>query len=600
MLSSCFYGMITPDIHENQQEAYYMNAKKKKGKKWPIILIISAVVILAGILIVPGLLAGRNNQIPTNIKTVQVESGTLEKTVTGTGNLATDDTLDDLVIPDGITIDEVLVESGDAVSQGDILATLDPVALRSAIWETRDELDSLDSQLNLAVDSTESAYITTAIAGRIKQILVAEGNPVDQVMAEHQALIVLSIDGQMNVTFKPSTVEGLAAGSELTVTLADGGTVKGHISTISSDQCVVVLTDNGPALDEQVSLSLSDGTTLGTGPLQINQPLSIMGTGGVVKDILKSLNASVNAGTNLIRLEEAPISHEYEALYEQRIETADRLNTLLDYAETNTLTSALTGTIRSVAIQDGEVTGSGTGAAESATGSAAAADTSTAAAGTTSAGVNAVTAASTGDSATTATTAADNSDVSTAAFTVKTASRFVLTVEIDELDILSIALGQQARISVDALSGQDFTGTISEIGETGSSSQGVTTYSVKLDLTEDTAIKSGMNATATISIQKKENILLIPLDALQESGNESFVYMAAASGNYALGEKRTIVTGISDGESVEVTEGLSAGEVLSYAYTSGTENTAFGMPFGNRNATGQNSDSTDAGTTSGQ
>ena len=102
-----------------------------------------------------------------------------------------------------------------------------------------------------------------------------------------------------------------------------------------------------------------------------------------------------------------------------------------------------------------------------------------------------------------------------------------------------------------------------------------------------------MNATATISVQKKDNVLLIPLDALQESGNGLFVYMSAAAGTKpALGEKRSIATGISDGESVEVTEGLSTGEEISYTYLSGTEDNAFGMPFGNRNTAGQNSDST--------
>ena len=179
-----------------------MNAKKKKSKKWPIILIVLAVIVVAGILIVSGQLAGSRNQLPNNIKTIQVKSGTIEKTVTGTGNLATDDTLADLVFPDGIQIGEVLVEAGDPVSQGDVVATLDPVALRSSIRDTQDELDSLDSQLNQAVGSTESAYVTTAIAGRIKQILIEKGQSIEQVMADQEALIVLSIDGQMKVTFK--------------------------------------------------------------------------------------------------------------------------------------------------------------------------------------------------------------------------------------------------------------------------------------------------------------------------------------------------------------------------------------------------------------
>ena len=93
-------------------------------------------------------------------------------------------------------------------------------------------------------------------------------------------------------------------------------------------------------------------------------------------------------------------------------------------------------------------------------------------------------------------------------------------------------------------------------------------------------MKVGMNASATISIEKRDNIIKIPLEALQESGKEQFVYVGTAISETSLGEKRTVTTGISDGEFVEITSGLTAGETINYVYTSGTTTSAAATPFG--------------------
>jgi multidrug efflux pump subunit AcrA (membrane-fusion protein) len=154
-----------------------------------------------------------------------------------------------------------------------------------------------------------------------------------------------------------------------------------------------------------------------------------------------------------------------------------------------------------------------------------------------------------------------------------------LTAEIDELDILSLKVGQKAGITLDALPDQIYEGIITEISDTGTVSSGVTTYEVTLSVTADLSMKVGMNASATISIEKRENIVKIPLEALQESGKEQFVYVGTAAGEASLGEKRIVSTGISDGEFVEITKGLAAGEKINYIYTSGTE-TAAASPFG--------------------
>ena len=95
----------------------------------------------------------------------------------------------------------------------------------------------------------------------------------------------------------------------------------------------------------------------------------------------------------------------------------------------------------------------------------------------------------------------------------------LLSVNVDELDILSVAVGQDAEITFDALEGQSYTGKITEIsGQCASVSGGVARYAVKIELAKDENMRAGMNASATITIESKEDIITIPLNALQEQG----------------------------------------------------------------------------------
>ena len=88
-------------------------------------------------------------------------------------------------------------------------------------------------------------------------------------------------------------------------------------------------------------------------------------------------------------------------------------------------------------------------------------------------------------------------------------------------------------------------------------------------------MKTGMNASATIVIEKKENIVTIPVNALQEKGNKVFVYTKKDSDGNLSGEQE-VTTGLSDGDTVEITEGLSEGDVVYYQKTGSTSGKSFG------------------------
>ncbi len=168
----------------------------------------------------------------------------------------------------------------------------------------------------------------------------------------------------------------------------------------------------------------------------------------------------------------------------------------------------------------------------------------------------------------------------TTAFTISGDSSMLLSVSVDELDINSVTQGQTADVTFDAIEDKTFEGTVTKVSNTASASGGVAKYTVEITVPKDEKMKAGMNASATITIEEKENIVTIPVNALQERGEEVFVYTEQDDEGNLSGEQQ-VTTGLSDGENVEITEGLSEGDVVYYQKTGGgntSSDTGFSMP----------------------
>ncbi|MHA7964191.1 efflux RND transporter periplasmic adaptor subunit [Paenibacillus sp. CAU 1782] len=98
-----------------------------------------------------------------------------------------------------------------------------------------------------------------------------------------------------------------------------------------------------------------------------------------------------------------------------------------------------------------------------------------------------------------------------------------LKVAIDELDISSVEIGQTAEIMVEAFSGDVFAGKVTAIADQGTASNGVASFDVTITLDEPGSIKAGMSAEASILVQQKSDVLLLPIDAVQSVNNRYFV-----------------------------------------------------------------------------
>ena len=148
------------------------------------------------------------------------------------------------------------------------------------------------------------------------------------------------------------------------------------------------------------------------------------------------------------------------------------------------------------------------------------------------------------------------------AFTIAAADAMQLVVSIDERDILALEVGQGAKISLDAIEGESFPGEISRINAAGTTAGGGARYAVEISIPRTPEMLPGMSASAVITTQEVSDILLIPLEAIQEEGFRIYVYTALVGG--VPGEPVEVWTGLSDGLYVEILSGLTEGDMVYY------------------------------------
>ncbi|PKM90874.1 MAG: hypothetical protein CVU87_00640 [Firmicutes bacterium HGW-Firmicutes-12] len=151
-----------------------------------------------------------------------------------------------------------------------------------------------------------------------------------------------------------------------------------------------------------------------------------------------------------------------------------------------------------------------------------------------------------------------------------------LEISIDELDINKIEFDQTAVVKIDALPKAVATGKVVGIAQEGTSSNGVTTYPITLEVDYVEGIKGGMSATATILIDKKENVLTIPAESLVTNNNKEMVRVLE-KGQVML---KPVQTGLNNGTWVEIIKGLNENDQIIVAQTSTDSNTLQIMPGG--------------------
>lgn len=147
-----------------------------------------------------------------------------------------------------------------------------------------------------------------------------------------------------------------------------------------------------------------------------------------------------------------------------------------------------------------------------------------------------------------------------------------LEIQVDELDISGISLGQTAVISVDALGGEQFEATVTGIANTGENEGGNSKFAVELTVEKSGDMLPGMSASASISLGTSGQVLCVPVAALGKEGGQDVVYTGCDEDGGRLTDPVAVTTGVSDGEYVQLLSGLEEGQTVYYAwYEAGRE-----------------------------
>ena len=146
---------------------------------------------------------------------------------------------------------------------------------------------------------------------------------------------------------------------------------------------------------------------------------------------------------------------------------------------------------------------------------------------------------------------------------------------VDEMDILSVHVGQEAEVTVDALPGRAFTGTVSAIDPKGKNNGGNSKYTVTITMPREENMLDGMNAMAVLTVGKTESVLCLPAKALSEQGFTTLVYTGYDAKTGELTDPVEVVTGISDGDRVEIVSGLDEGQTVWYTAYESAESALF-------------------------
>ncbi|SDC53267.1 HlyD family secretion protein [Paenibacillus sp. UNCCL117] len=463
-------------------------------------------------------------------QTAKVTRGNLQSTITGTSQLAAEQ-LQMITPPKEGMIKTINLTRNQTVKQGDLLLELTDTSLVEKLDNAQISLEQYKKDLQELLEQQSSLRVKAPAAGKlILSANISEGSGVSKTtkiatIADTRALIVtlpfiqeevaqlakgdtiqLTVDGYL-IT-KTGVVESIASGgkadakgnrlSEVKIRIDNDGTLDAELSVQGS------VTVNGLKVESTSSAKLQYRTTTSVFA-------NVSGTIGKL-DITESRN--VGAGEAIATIVNDTLDKDITTKrqqIEQQTKTIQDLNDQL-------------ANLKVYAPFDGVF-------------STDFADTKT----------NVLASYRVGSTI--------KSDVKLGA--VASLDTLQLAISVDELDLPKVKVGQKARVRVDAISGKVYEAEVKQVSTVGTTSNGVSTYSVILGMKSSEELKYGMTASADIIVTDKKGVLLLPTQAVQSRGGQSAVMIKKADGTT---ERKQIKVGVNDSTNVEIVEGLAEGD----------------------------------------
>ena len=498
----------------------------KNGKKLVAVLVVLVLLIA---LFAP---KGKKKAVSaeTQYTTVSPENRDITNVYSASGTLSAANayTVKPLVKGEVLTAD---FEVGDTVEKGDVLYTIDSSDVISGVEKAALNLNQAQRSYDDAVDAQ---YIRTDIGGTVASFKVRVGDVVTA--GQEVAAIRDDTTLLLSLEFPAADAANFTVGQSAEVLLdstfeAIGGTVQSvsGADTLSSGNLLVrtvtiAVKNTGNLTAAQAATATINGVSaLSSARFSYQREQTVTAQqNGIVSALCVKEGAQVSADTALIQLSGDNLTKQMQnasdSLRSAELSVEDTQKQVDDY----TITAPISGTIISKDVKVGDTVGTSASSVET-------------------------------------------------MCVIYDMSYLEMTLNVDELEILSIKEGQEATITADAIPNQTFRGVVTSVSKSGTTTGGTTTYPVTIRIDEMGDLLPGMNATAEIVTESAEDTLSVPNEAIVR-GNYVLVTKDSPSAANADDSMTApegyvyvkVTTGVSDDDYIAVTSGLQAGDTVAY------------------------------------
>lgn len=503
----------------------------KKGRRW-IVLCVLAVAVIGGGTAFLSRTRAKAAKAETIYTTASVEKRSITNALTGSGTLQPADSYTVTTLVSGEVLSDTF-EEGDIVEKDQLLYTIDS----SDVSTTETQAQTNYTQ------ALKAKYPTADISGTVSEVYVSNGDAV----SAGTELCRISASNDLTIDFQFSYAKDgdFYVGQPAKIYLNGyAGYIDGTVAQIGSSSVAngtgmkmttVRVKAANPGLvsgDCTASAVVGNYTSYGQTTVKVGTGSTITASAsGKVSGLTLMPGDSVSSGQRICTITGDSVDNQLQNAKASLENAQDRLD---DYM----VTSPITGTVVEKTVKAGDNVGTG-------------------------------------------------SNSNNTLCIIYDLTYLEMTLNIDELDIDNVEVGQTVNVTSDAKEGQTFTGVVTKVSVVGTTSGGTTTYPVTVRIDDTDGLRPGMNVDAEIVLSSADGVLAIPSLAVNR-GDTVLVTSDSPSAANALEQEAPegyayvqVTTGVSDDSYIEITSGLQEGDTVAYLRTasSGSGNMMMGgMP----------------------